>query len=579
MRQELGFFFPLTNGLEALPADRRFASRVRAELNEEPLRLIEYVIREGRPYTEILTADYTLCNDVTMSVWGRNQPIFEGIDYSIGLSVEQPLAGARYQGWNRCRYVEPGHSTAGVLSTNAFYMRHQSAGGNMNRGRANVITAAFLCLDFLDQPVTLSAETVDLADPDAVLNAVKEPPCSQCHQDLDRIASFLFNYRPTFNQMVVEGTDNPFWMFRSDFGMGQRSPLDYGDTNGNRRLDIPVASLFHQWPTCRDGGCEDASATCACTSGEECEENQRRCVPTCAATQRAGCATQGVETLGERIIEHTLDGRNLFAECAIKNFYSYLSQTPKDDLDADQIDAWSRAFVAGGFDARAMIRTMVLSEAFLASHGAADTRSRSDVRVKKVRPRQADRLIRDLTDFRWRTYRQVEIGIRRIRCQSNDDCRNSDVCDLELNRCRSRLPYGEYGPVNLITGTILGFGVLAGGIDSNQVPFPSHTMSGVSSAVWGDLAAEAAGHVVDVESREGHPLLDQIDLTTEDIDLIRVQLARLHLHLFGEDVAADGEVVSETAALFQAVAAESDRATAWRTTLTAMFQDSRLIFY
>ena len=47
-----------------------------AEVNtvyEEPLRLIEYVITHDRPYTEIVTADYTISDPISAVVWGQSR--------------------------------------------------------------------------------------------------------------------------------------------------------------------------------------------------------------------------------------------------------------------------------------------------------------------------------------------------------------------------------------------------------------------------------------------------------------------------------------------------------------------------
>ncbi len=88
LRKETGIFFPQANGIENLPETDRYAGKVMADVMEAPLRLIEYIIREDRPYTEVLTANFTLCNPTTMAVWGRNQdflPDDDNNDYFIGL--------------------------------------------------------------------------------------------------------------------------------------------------------------------------------------------------------------------------------------------------------------------------------------------------------------------------------------------------------------------------------------------------------------------------------------------------------------------------------------------------------------
>jgi hypothetical protein len=142
--------------------------------------------------------------------------------------------------------------------------------------------------------------------------------------------------------------------------------------------------------------------------------------------------------------------------------------------------------------------------------------------------------------------------------------------------CESEMPLGQYGPVDLIQGTVLGYGVLAGGIDNDQVPRPSHTMSGVSSLVWQNIAAEVAGHVMEVERADGHPLLQLVTPDTEDEDTIRAQLAALHLRLYGE---TDEAAVDQTLMLFRHPLAGDTPAGRWQFVLNAMFRDARMIFY
>ena len=58
-------------------------------VQEAPLRLIQHVIANDRPYTEIVTADYTGADRIVAGVWGMN---YDG-------------DGAT---WVETRYPEPG---------------------------------------------------------------------------------------------------------------------------------------------------------------------------------------------------------------------------------------------------------------------------------------------------------------------------------------------------------------------------------------------------------------------------------------------------------------------------------------
>ncbi|MBA2320226.1 MAG: hypothetical protein H0V89_03635, partial [Deltaproteobacteria bacterium] len=75
-------------------------------------------------------------------------------------------------------------------------------------------------------------------------------------------------------------------------------------------------------------------------------------------------------------------------------------------------------------------------------------------------------------------------------------------------------------------------------------------------------------------------LLTLVEATTADEATVRAQLAAMHLRLFGEFAAADGPEVDLSWALFSsAVAGGSTPDAAWKTVLTAFFQDPRMLFY
>lgn len=141
---------------------------------EEPLRLIEYVIMHDRPYSEIVTADYAISDPITSVVWGMTH------DGSSGLAVSH---------WLDTRPV------SGILSSSGLYARHLSAGANYHRGRANMLSTALLCFDFLHADIELDT-SIDLANPVVVSNAVRDnPACAGCHQTLDPLASSLFGFQ------------------------------------------------------------------------------------------------------------------------------------------------------------------------------------------------------------------------------------------------------------------------------------------------------------------------------------------------------------------------------------------------
>jgi len=97
-----------------------------------------------------------------------------------------------------------GRPSAGVLSIEALYHRWISAGANFSRGRANLISRAFLCHDFLHSDIVVDT-TIDLSDPEVVSNAVvANSSCAGCHQTLDPPAShYLIAERPPLKRKDI----------------------------------------------------------------------------------------------------------------------------------------------------------------------------------------------------------------------------------------------------------------------------------------------------------------------------------------------------------------------------------------
>ena len=160
-----------------------------SSIMDAPLRLVEHVVMNDLPYSEIVTADYTMANDIVATVWG--------LDHSGGSD------------WEMTRW-EDGRENAGVLSDSWFFQRHRSTASNANRGRANAVATSFLCSDFLSVDVDVDVN-IDLSDPEAVANAVLEnPSCATCHANLDPLASYFRGFNPVYVPTdVSEGDPAP----------------------------------------------------------------------------------------------------------------------------------------------------------------------------------------------------------------------------------------------------------------------------------------------------------------------------------------------------------------------------------
>jgi len=150
-------------------------------VGDEPLRLLQYIADMDRPYHEVVTADYTMADNLLASIW------------PLEFTGEEGSAAGSEDGWRPAVYTD-GRPAAGVLTTNSMWWRYRSNGSNANRARANAVSRILLCNDYLGRPIEFD-RNVNLLDNDAVNDALQNNPgCAACHSTLDPLASYLWGF-------------------------------------------------------------------------------------------------------------------------------------------------------------------------------------------------------------------------------------------------------------------------------------------------------------------------------------------------------------------------------------------------
>ena len=455
----------------AAPLAKEDSARINRSVLEAPLRLIEYVIMHDLPYTDIVTGDYTVADGVVSKVW-------------TGIHVD---AGGDGTEWKLARRTD-GRDHAGILADDWLFSRHTSTISNANRGRANAMSQALLCTNFLAREIKVDT-TIDLGNPEVVANAVvSNAACAGCHQTLDPLASYFPRYQPIF---VPSEIAYPFKHFGQDFfranGVKMREPSFFGRKQGTGKLS----------------------------------------------------------DLGAMIVD---DSR--FSLCAAKRFYAYFNRVSLDDVPIADATRLQAAFLDSGTNAKSLAKAVVMDDTFrvVAAEGETPGTDRANVGLKKARPSELARLFEDLAGFTWDT----------------------DVTG--------------FGRVNLARDSFLGFRVLGGGIDAYYVTKTLDTYNSTASLVLRQMALEAASHAVAIDLATPPPasrvLLRSVSATETGEAAVRAELAALHLRLFADFDGPHSAEVDATYALFRNVLElTSDVLQAWRTTLTAMLQDSRIAFY
>jgi hypothetical protein len=320
------------------PLEGKSASQVTAEIFDEPLRLIEDVVRSDRPYTEIVTADYTMATPMVAGAWG--------------------LEHSGEERWERVKWKD-GRGAAGVLATNGMFLRHRSTAFNYNRGRANAISRGLLCHDFLEGEIHLDTK-INLADPAVVSKAVvANPSCAGCHQTLDPLASYFFGYM--MGPLNVYGYPFPLYDAAKDDDWQAttgRPPGFFGLATGEVDVERRVFE---------EGGAEATELT-----------------------------TSRLPGLGKAIAE---DPR--FARCAVVRVASYLMEVPAKALPVAWVAGLQEDFVAGGYSLKKLMKDVVMSPRFAAGAHRDAGKAEGLVGYQKVRPQQLGRMVADLTGYRW----------------------------------------------------------------------------------------------------------------------------------------------------------------------------------
>jgi hypothetical protein len=170
-----GGLYPNVRWYEEMGEDGEAAGRFSNQaIARESLELVAHVVRNNRPFTEILTADYTMVNWYSAQVYGLENVQFQNPgDY-------EEFAEARV----------PGIPHAGVLTSPIFLTRFPTTDTNRNRHRARMMYKFFLATDVLalgDRPVASSS----ILGTNPTLN---DASCNVCHNIIDPAAAGFMNF-------------------------------------------------------------------------------------------------------------------------------------------------------------------------------------------------------------------------------------------------------------------------------------------------------------------------------------------------------------------------------------------------
>ena len=470
-------------------------------LSRAPVELIAHVVENDKPYTEILTANYTMVTPLTADL--LNAELGDSWEQSVVYNGEYTEFHKEFKpaknfgtfnsepGPEVCIPVQGGDcypSTwepfewphAGVLNTMAFLQRYPTTETNRNRARARWTYKFFLGLD-VEASAARTTDAKALADKNnpTLLN----PACTVCHQTLDPVAGAFQNYNETGIFRISGFTDSLPYGYKLDPESGYvNGDTWYSDmrTPGMNGKSAPDASNSLQW-----------------------------LAQQIVADPRFPVAT--VEFWWPAVM-----GRALLKAPEDPQLPNYNEELQAFSLQRYEINKLAGAFVQNQFKLKALLREMVLSPWFASGEVVSQNATLFSV---------------------------ARLGTRRLLTPEELDSKTKSLFGYSVME-------EELTDILPTTGTFVSdfVNIALGGIDSYQVKTRAREVSSLSVAAFEQHAAGVACVVADIEAEtvDGQrQYLNTFDFssTPTDSEELRAVLVNLYSRLHGRSVAAESDDV------------------------------------
>ncbi len=223
--------------LDHLPENERqkarykLADQYREALRREPSELLRYIVQNERPFSEILTADYTMVSPYTARGYGIFDDVqdqFENPDDPFEF-IPAKLKPLKHRNGKVQPTADGVYPHAGLLSMFQYLRRYPTTETNRNRLRARMYYQHFLGVDIMNlAPRVSDAAAIDAKYETPTMQAAE---CVVCHQTIDPIAGLFQDY---YNDMGHYGPRKEGW-FTDMFAAG-REGSDLPETERPRAL-------------------------------------------------------------------------------------------------------------------------------------------------------------------------------------------------------------------------------------------------------------------------------------------------------------------------------------------------------
>jgi hypothetical protein len=173
----------------------KIAAEYRKAILGEPMKLIEYVVRNDKPFTEIVTADYIMVSPYSARGYGVFDEVkgqFKNPDDPfeyVPVKLKALVGRSREEDQESATGFYP---HAGLLSTFQYLTRYPTTETNRNRLRTRMFYQHFLGVDVLE----LAARVSDAAAVTArfEIPTMQAAECAVCHRTVDPVAGLFQDY-------------------------------------------------------------------------------------------------------------------------------------------------------------------------------------------------------------------------------------------------------------------------------------------------------------------------------------------------------------------------------------------------
>jgi hypothetical protein len=347
---------------ERRQAGYKLADDYRAALLGESMKLIEFIVRNDRPFTEIVTADYIMVTPYSARGYGVFDELkdqFKDVDDPFEyVPVKLKALVGRNKSENQDS--ETGfYPHAGLLSTFKYLTRYPTTETNRNRLRARMYYQHFLGVDVLE----LAARVSDAAAVTAKyeIPTMQASECVVCHKTLDPVAGIFQDY----------------WRFDANFAT-------YGKRKGGWFTDMFMAGF----------------------EGEDLPPAERW-----RALQWLGERTARDPRFAVAMVEHVyylLTGRKVLLPPKELDDPLYAAKRRAYQAQRRQTEAIAARFAADGFNLKSVFKDWVASDFYRADGLATATENPArraeldDIGVMRMlAPEQVERKLKAVFGERW----------------------------------------------------------------------------------------------------------------------------------------------------------------------------------